>query len=119
MLYDMKCFAMSLAVLAVVASWTRYVDATSPATSESFDLFTWVHKSAQFRENLFWCKVLYGFSSLPFLPFMIPVFCKVLTRCEYTGYNENGACVEFQLPELRFTETSVSSSPTRTRIGSP
>jgi hypothetical protein len=55
-------------------------------------------RTSQFKQNLYWCKVFYGLLSLPFLPFIIPFFCKLLTHCEWTGYNEQGACVAYQLP---------------------
>jgi len=92
LVWDVKCFSFSLVVLSVMATCTWRED------EGNLDLFTWLWTSAQFKEDMFWAKVLYGLLSLPFLPFMIPLFLKVLTHCECTGFNEHGACVEFVMP---------------------
>merc|ERR1712039_1066366 len=69
-------------------------------------VLAWIVSSPQFKEDLFWCKVLYGLLSLPFFPFMIPVFLQVLTHCEFTGYNESGACVAFDYPAIGVSRPS-------------
>mmetsp|Transcript_66112 Transcript_66112/g.187760 ORF Transcript_66112/g.187760 Transcript_66112/m.187760 type:complete len:256 (+) Transcript_66112:178-945(+) len=92
--YDVKCFLFSLLILFLVTAWTASLDDTTEG------LLEWIRESPQFKEDFFWCKVLYGMLSLPFLPFMIPIFCQVLTHCEFTGYNERGACVEFSYPPM-------------------
>jgi len=93
LIWDMKCFGFSLVVLLLLAISTWREDET-----QEQNFFSWVWHSAQFKEDLFWAKVLYGILSLPFLPFMISLFLKVLTHCEYTGFNEHGACVAFDMP---------------------
>merc|ERR1712150_96843 len=95
--YDVKCFVVSLLVLAVLGAWTWSVDSID---ARKENLLRWILESPQFKEDLFWCKVLYGLLSLPFFPFMIPVFLQVLTHCEFTGYNESGACVAFDYPGI-------------------
>jgi hypothetical protein len=92
LMYDVRCFALTLVVLAVVAVVTWRLG------YEEQDFLHWVLRSAHFREDLFWCKVLYGILSLPFLPFSVSFLLKVLTHCEYTGYNEWGGCVAFDIP---------------------
>lgn len=93
LVYDVQCFGLSLVVLAVLAvlTWRGGDD-------EDMGLLKWLLLSSQFREDLFWVKVLYGLLMLPFLPFVVPLFLKVLTHCEWTGFNEHGACVEYVLP---------------------
>jgi len=91
--YDVKSFLFSLLALGVLAVWTISLDG-----EDNSNVINWLLHSPQFKENFFWCKVLYGLLSLPFFPFMIPLFLQVLTHCEYTGYNEQGACVAYELP---------------------
>jgi hypothetical protein len=107
--YDVKCFVLTLAVLVLVAvvTWREGFD------GKGFSL--WVLNSAHFKEDLFWCKVLYGILSLPFLPFSISFLCKVLTHCEYTGYNEHGACVAFDIPVAPVGDGQQHTSPVLTR----
>ncbi|CAK0911082.1 unnamed protein product [Prorocentrum cordatum] len=106
--YDVRCFALSLAVLAVVAVVTWRLE------YEQQDFLHWVLRSAHFREDLFWCKVLYGILSLPFLPFSVSFLLKVLTHCEYTGYNEHGGCVAFDIPmNARAPNSPQKASPVK------
>jgi len=101
--YDVKCFIFSLLVLLLLTGWTwsRELEHT-----KQHGFYAWLRDSPQFKEDFFWCKVLYGLLSLPFLPFMIPLLLQILTHCEFTGYNEKGACVEFIYPN-RYEEPEV------------
>jgi len=53
------------------------------ATSEGWRLRSW----------LFWCRVLYGLCSLPFLLFMLPPLDRILLHSRTTGYDRYGRCV--------------------------
>jgi hypothetical protein len=90
--YDIACFLLSIVWLVL---WTVF---TCRDDFQQFGSILHVMRTSQFKQNLYWCKVFYGLLSLPFLPFIIPFFCKLLTHCEWTGYNEQGACVAYQLP---------------------
>ncbi|CAE7761811.1 unnamed protein product [Symbiodinium pilosum] len=85
--YDVTCFAISLLVLVVL-------------TLSSYELpdrhvTLWRH----LLENIFWCKVLYSLLSMPFSLFTIQPLQQVLTHAAPTGFNAQGACVPFSLPE--------------------
>jgi len=47
------------------------------------------------KQALFWCRIFYSLWSLPFVVFVIPGLCRILTHTTVTGYNTKGACVEF------------------------
>ena len=47
--------------------------------------------------TLYWLRVLYSLTTFPFLLLTLPVFSKVLTHAERTGFNREGHCVPFQL----------------------
>lgn len=85
--YDIKCFVVSLMVLILFTALTCGGDG-------------WF-SSPQFRANLYWCKVLYSVTSLPFGFFTIPFFQLVLTHSTRTGFNEHGACVMWDYPVKR------------------
>lgn len=93
LVYDVRCFAISMAILTALTLATCNVDFLS---SRRFHDFL---KDPQLRANIYWCKVLYSLSSFPFTFFTIPVFLQVLTHTTPTGFNENGACVQFALPQ--------------------
>ena len=44
-------------------------------------------------QTMYWVKVLYGLSMLPFAMFMIPLLSKSMTDAHETGYNRRGALV--------------------------
>jgi hypothetical protein len=50
-------------------------------------------ESMQFRAAIFWCRVLYGLLSLPFVVFTLPLFFEAFTHSRPTGYTERGDCV--------------------------
>jgi len=106
--YDVKSFVFSLVVLAALGVYTWRAD---DYTDRFPTVWSWCSNSPQFGEDLFWVKVLYGLLTLPFLPFMVPLFLKVLTHCEWTGFNEHGACIEYALP----AESRTSWRRRRTR----
>ncbi len=95
--YDMACFVLSLAVLALLT-------VLSCGELEVKSLA----KDPRFRQSLFWCRVLYSVCALPFTIFTPPVVLQVLTHSKATGYNENGACVAFDIPMKRRRKPAFS-----------
>jgi len=50
------------------------------------------------KAAVYWCQVVYSLFSLPFAFFVIPVVSRLLTHATFTGFNPQGACVEFAFP---------------------
>mmetsp|Transcript_47373 Transcript_47373/g.106482 ORF Transcript_47373/g.106482 Transcript_47373/m.106482 type:complete len:549 (-) Transcript_47373:180-1826(-) len=44
------------------------------------------------KELIYWCRVLYGLSALPFSFFILPVVGRFLTHVDNTGYDADGRC---------------------------
>merc|ERR1712146_96482 len=78
LMYDVVCFVISFVVVYAV-----HISHAGP------------YKNSDLRPAIYWCRVLYALFALPFSFFVLPVFFNLLTHCLYTGYNRNGACVEF------------------------
>lgn len=96
--YDLKCFVLSLFLLAI-------------ATICSCDEVLWGNASwhqfinhPQLCANVFWCLCLYSISTLPFAIFLIPPLFTILTHSNPTGYNWNGACVAWTVPPCEISE---------------
>mmetsp|Transcript_6509 Transcript_6509/g.11306 ORF Transcript_6509/g.11306 Transcript_6509/m.11306 type:complete len:559 (+) Transcript_6509:56-1732(+) len=51
------------------------------------------------KELIYWCRVLYGLSALPFSFFILPVVGRFLTHVDNTGYDEDGSCRLFDYAE--------------------
>lgn len=51
------------------------------------------HDGWKRRAWIFWGRVLYGVASLPFLPFAVPPFDRILLHSKPTGYNKRGRTV--------------------------
>lgn len=83
--YDVVCFFLSFSIMATFYWVTN--DPETPLTREAM----WGRAKA----ITYWCQVLYALFSLPFALFIVPVFSWLLTHSTFTGYNPNGACVEF------------------------
>ncbi|CAK0869842.1 unnamed protein product [Prorocentrum cordatum] len=105
--WDVKAFVLSNVALVALAIWTSRLDPDFAQRGAA----EWLHHSPQFKQDLFWCKVLYGLLSLPFLPFSISFLCKVLTHCEWTGFNEKGACVAFEVEPRPYYSRRTRSTP--------
>jgi len=56
--------------------------------------------SWQAAAALYWCRVLYALTALPFAVFLLPGFSQVLLHAKPTGYNRYGRCVPVRLPPL-------------------
>ena len=56
--------------------------------------------SWQAAAALYWCRVLYALTNLPFAVFLLPGFSQVLLHAKPTGYNRYGRCVPLRLPPL-------------------
>lgn len=52
-------------------------------------------QNVHFRAVLYWCRVLYGLLSAPFLVFLAPVVPRLLTHARPTAYNLAGDTVPF------------------------
>eukprot|EP00927_Polykrikos_kofoidii_P060222 TRINITY_DN55267_c0_g1_i1.p1 TRINITY_DN55267_c0_g1~~TRINITY_DN55267_c0_g1_i1.p1 ORF type:complete len:932 (+),score=122.02 TRINITY_DN55267_c0_g1_i1:78-2873(+) len=85
--YDVQCFVASLIILVVLTLIGLLTEQRPELTRHN--------KSAQQKANVFWCCTLYSVLSFPFLIFNLPKFLTFLTHSNDTGYNEHGACVEF------------------------
>ena len=46
---------------------------------------------------LFWVRVLYSLTTVPFFLFTLPVLSTVLTHAKPTGFNRFGSCVPFKV----------------------
>ena len=51
------------------------------------------------RESVYFCQVLYGLLSFPFLVFSVPLMTTLLTRTRDTKYDQYGRCVP-DIPSL-------------------
>jgi len=104
LVYDARCFLASLAVLALLLVQGRQAGLGAvPGQTGLAD--------PQVRADIFWAKSIYAYTSLPFAIFDIPIFFKVLTHCNYTGYNERGECVPLDLPHLEVPEPEPQPVP--------
>jgi len=94
--YDVVCFIISFCA---VAPW--YVMAEQQqkhleqGEGEQAQEAALAEQWLRAKAVVYWCQVVYALLSLPFALFIIPVFSWLLTHSTFTGYNENGACVEF------------------------
>jgi hypothetical protein len=93
---DLKCFIVSLLPLIVVSIFTTKVH-----QAESLSELLSEVESPQFKANAYWSCVLWCILSLPFFILCIPGFDAMLTHSDYTGFNENGACVPYLIPSKR------------------
>jgi len=107
--YDVICLLFSLAVLVLLAQMD--VSHAKPGGLPSVnvpvknwedikqvvnsDFGTW-----KFRIDFFMVRIVYGFLSLPFLVFQLPIVNSILTHTRPTGYNLNGVCVPYLLPPM-------------------
>uniref|UniRef100_A0A7S4V4P3 PX domain-containing protein n=1 Tax=Alexandrium monilatum TaxID=311494 RepID=A0A7S4V4P3_9DINO len=91
--YDVKCFVLSLLLLAVLTTVTCFDHLKSGSLGS-------LVAAPQFCANVFWCCNLYSILSLPFASFSIPGWQTVLTHSDPTGFNKHGACVPFGLSSV-------------------
>jgi len=82
LLYDSCCFMLSVVALFVVVL-TR---GGSPVNR---------YDEWPVRHALFACQVVYGYLSMPFFLFTIPLLQNILTHTVPTAYNKDGACCRF------------------------
>jgi len=85
--YDLVMFLLSIALLAALTA----------ATCDGDSATALIH-DPQFSAMIFWCNVLWSMSTFPFLPLNVSWLFMVFSRTIPTGYNENGACVAFEIP---------------------
>eukprot|EP00929_Paragymnodinium_shiwhaense_P106397 TRINITY_DN71737_c0_g1_i1.p1 TRINITY_DN71737_c0_g1~~TRINITY_DN71737_c0_g1_i1.p1 ORF type:complete len:876 (+),score=221.20 TRINITY_DN71737_c0_g1_i1:120-2747(+) len=85
--YDMACFLTTVLVFLSLSAATWGVGLWDDLSLLQVAL-DW-----RFGANLFWARVFYSFTTLPFVVFYLPIVAKVLTHAEPTGYNELGLCV--------------------------
>jgi len=55
--------------------------------------------SWQVKQTLYLCQVIYGWSSIVFVPFMLPFLQNVLTHAPPTAYDRKGRCRKFKKPD--------------------
>merc|ERR1719343_213230 len=72
-------------------------DARADSTSDRLDGL--YDASWQIRQTLYLCQVIYGWSSIVFVPFMLPFLQNVLTHAPPTAYDVNGRCRKFKGPD--------------------
>mmetsp|Transcript_52078 Transcript_52078/g.100688 ORF Transcript_52078/g.100688 Transcript_52078/m.100688 type:complete len:668 (-) Transcript_52078:41-2044(-) len=92
--YDVVCFVISFCAMApmyVMAEKQEVHVAREGDQAQAVLAEQWLRAKAV----VYWCQVVYALFSLPFALFIIPVFSWLLTHSTFTGFNENGACVEF------------------------
>mmetsp|Transcript_18099 Transcript_18099/g.32822 ORF Transcript_18099/g.32822 Transcript_18099/m.32822 type:complete len:720 (+) Transcript_18099:62-2221(+) len=87
--YDVCCFFTSWAIVFVVNILSYQPEAAAQSHHS---------KVVAAKAAIFWCRVIYALLSLPFAFFIIPVLSMLLTHTVRTGFNENGACVQFAYP---------------------
>mmetsp|Transcript_41046 Transcript_41046/g.129217 ORF Transcript_41046/g.129217 Transcript_41046/m.129217 type:complete len:483 (+) Transcript_41046:2-1450(+) len=80
LLYDLVCFVVLCIVLVAVFI-------LGPGAH---------HKEWPVAHALFACQVIYGYCSMPFFFFTLPVFSAVLTHAVPTSYDRQGRCVRYQ-----------------------
>jgi len=82
LLYDLSAFILSASLMA----------------------YAWQTQAGWLRRSwLYWCRVLYGLSAIPFLPFVIPPLNRVLLHAKPTAYNRRGRC----MPPLSMRDRQV------------
>mmetsp|Transcript_46367 Transcript_46367/g.110412 ORF Transcript_46367/g.110412 Transcript_46367/m.110412 type:complete len:572 (-) Transcript_46367:20-1735(-) len=85
--YDMVSFGLcSLAMVLLYAA-----DVYENAAPQDLSL----HR----KELIYWCRVLYGLSSLPFSLFILPVVGRFLTHVDTTGFDNEGNVRVFEYSE--------------------
>lgn len=93
--YDLACFIL-------VFGFLCYVISTRPA----YDDWT-------VRHTVFSCQVVYGYLSLPFFFFTLPLLQNVLTHTVPTGYDDRGRCRKLaaaqQALEARRTDEEIKA----------
>jgi len=89
--------------------------ATQPNTSSSDSKWTKVYYADsgdwQVKQTFFFCQFIYGLFSIVFVPFLLPGLASVLTHAAPTGYDEDGRCCKFALPEEPPPEEEVEKQP--------
>jgi len=104
--YDFYCFVFTVFAL-VALELTRYKE--DPKFLLDYKagglLHTW-----KFRETLYVVRVLYGWTSLPFAVFNLPVLSRILTHTVSTGFNRRGACVAYLLPPVEPLDEHVQGA---------
>eukprot|EP00444_Apocalathium_aciculiferum_P053181 CAMPEP_0183519626 /NCGR_PEP_ID=MMETSP0371-20130417/16268_1 /TAXON_ID=268820 /ORGANISM="Peridinium aciculiferum, Strain PAER-2" /LENGTH=413 /DNA_ID=CAMNT_0025717807 /DNA_START=1 /DNA_END=1242 /DNA_ORIENTATION=- len=93
--YDMICFLITLSMLAFITYLTGFDVGKGVGQG---DQEPGLSHDPQFKANLFMARVLYSLLTFPFAIFLVPLLSTLLTHCDPTGFNANGACVPFMLP---------------------
>jgi len=86
MVWDVLCFGACCGVLLYVAT-TRPMDLDE------------AYSDWPVRHTLYACQVAYGFLSMPFFFFTLPLLSTVLTHSVPTAYNRRGVCCKYKGPE--------------------
>eukprot|EP00927_Polykrikos_kofoidii_P070633 TRINITY_DN67046_c0_g1_i1.p1 TRINITY_DN67046_c0_g1~~TRINITY_DN67046_c0_g1_i1.p1 ORF type:complete len:842 (+),score=95.33 TRINITY_DN67046_c0_g1_i1:67-2592(+) len=102
--YDACCCGLSLLMLSVLTAFTCGVGACSEFSHAG---------SAQFKANVFWCRVTYSILSFPFFTFVIPGLLTILTHSDPTGFNIHGACVTYDVSPLTREDEEEGEAPPR------
>lgn len=84
MFYDLACFIVCM--VALIGVWT---------TMPTYDAWP-------MRHALFAGQIIYGYLSMPFFFFTIPVLRNVLTHAMPTAYDQQGRCRRLVKPKHRF-----------------
>lgn len=98
MRFDMMCFFLSLALLALLA--ILFCDSNEGIGMISDPIF---------KEAFFWSTVFYSVPSLPFLFLNIPVLLQLITHTDFTGFNHNGVLLFFELPDPKLVKPPAGS----------
>lgn len=93
--YDVICFIISFCAVAPLYIMAEQQEAHVGQEGEKVQVVSLAELWLRAKAVVYWCQVVYALLSLPFAFFVIPVFSWLLTHSTFTGYNENGACVEF------------------------
>mmetsp|Transcript_35963 Transcript_35963/g.84244 ORF Transcript_35963/g.84244 Transcript_35963/m.84244 type:complete len:992 (-) Transcript_35963:58-3033(-) len=106
LIYDMKALLTSLCLLIVMTLCTcgDYIWGDERGAD--------IVLEPQFRANFFWACVVYSVLMLPFFFFMVPGLQTLLIHCDATGYNDNGACVLWELRKEKTTQGQADGADT-------
>jgi len=101
--YDGVCFAFSVFIMVLfsICSWGR----THHDTAVFQEQIPILSQHPTLVLNLYWCRVLYAFLTVPWLfvwvPDFAPITFSLITQTARTGYNKEGVCVPFNLAAQR------------------
>lgn len=106
--YAVVCGAISMCFLIFVARQGRLLIAGPEANAVSWE---W-----QSRTDFELAKIIYGFFSMPFALFLVPIFMSILVHLKPTGYTKGGRCVLVDTEHERYDAAAQTAAEDALRL---